>query len=272
MANPQKENGYTPIANEIMEAVAQLQINATQFRILMVVWRYTYGFSRKEHRLSASFIATATGIHKKQVSRELAELLKRNILTEVVKPDFNVTRVIAFNKLYTSWQSTKTLPVNETVDQTGNGLVDPTGSENVDQDKQVFKTNIKAIVTRPSATPYEKIKELYNTTCLSLPKMQTMTDKRKKAMRVRWKVYEDIEIFKKVFTKAENSEFLSGRSGKWTGCNFDWLLNEANMVKVLEGNYDEKKQVEPQKREPEYDYIEDEEKGIVVRVPRKGMN
>jgi hypothetical protein len=41
---------------------------------------------------------------------------------------------------------------------------------------------------------------------------------------------------------AQASDFLSGRNGKWTGCNFDWLINENNMVKVLEGNYENKKQ------------------------------
>ena len=39
---------------------------------------------------------------------------------------------------------------------------------------------------------------------------------------------------------AEDSDFLSGRNGKWTSCNFDWLINENNMVKVLEGNYKNK--------------------------------
>lgn len=145
MAGPQKENGYTPIANEIMEAVARLQINATQFRILVIVWRYTYGFSRKEHTLSEGFIASATGIHRKQIGRELVDLIKRNILTEIKAPSFSSTRVLAFNKHYDSWQGTKTLTVNENVDQTGIGLVDPPGIGLVDQDKQDLKQNIKIV-------------------------------------------------------------------------------------------------------------------------------
>lgn len=143
MASPQKERGYTPIANEIMEAVAKLGINGTQFRILTVVWRYTYGFSRKEHRLSERFISNATGIHKKQVGRELAQLIRRKILLEVVPPSFSSPRVIAFNKDYESWQSTKTLTVNKSVDSAGIGLVDSAGIGLVDQDKQVLKQNLK---------------------------------------------------------------------------------------------------------------------------------
>jgi hypothetical protein len=41
-----------------------------------VVWRYTYGFNRKQHELSQNFIAEATGLHKKQIQRELNNLIK----------------------------------------------------------------------------------------------------------------------------------------------------------------------------------------------------
>ena len=153
MANPQKENGYTPISNEIMDEVAKLQINATQFRILIVVWRYTYGFSRKEHTLSEGFISNATGIHKKRIGQELLDLIKRKVLTEEVAPSFASTRVISFNKNYQEWtnrdsqsinrQSMKTLTGSESIDQTVNENVDRTVNENVDQDKQYLKQILK---------------------------------------------------------------------------------------------------------------------------------
>lgn len=95
-----------------------------------------------------------------------------------------------------------------------------------------------------SKIPYQKIIDLYNNTCNSLPKIQKTTDKRKKTIKTRWTQYSDIGIYEKLFNKAENSDFLSGRNGKWTSCNFDWLLNENNMIKVLEGNYDNKESVQ----------------------------
>jgi phage replication O-like protein O len=49
------DNGYTRIANEILEAMAKIKLSPTQYRILFVVWRYTYGFQRKEHKLSLTF-------------------------------------------------------------------------------------------------------------------------------------------------------------------------------------------------------------------------
>ena len=40
--------------------------------------------------------------------------------------------------------------------------------------------------------------------------------------------------------KVQASDFLSGRSGAWQ-CSFDWLMITGNMLKVIEGNYDNKK-------------------------------
>ena len=37
--------------------------------------------------------------------------------------------------------------------------------------------------------------------------------------------------------KIKNSPLLLGKT-KWSGATFDWVLNEANLVKILEGNYD----------------------------------
>jgi hypothetical protein len=36
--------------------------------------------------------------------------------------------------------------------------------------------------------------------------------------------------------KVENSDFLSGRSGKWRA-TFDWIIIPSNAVKIIEGNY-----------------------------------
>ena len=41
----------------------------------------------------------------------------------------------------------------------------------------------------------------------------------------------------KAFEKAEQSDFLKGKSGKFKA-SFDWIMKAANFIKVLEGNYD----------------------------------
>lgn len=144
MRGPQLEDGYTRIANEILEAIARFPINATQFRILMVIWRYTYGFNRKSSELSQSFIAEATGLHKKQVQRELNELIKMNIIKVEKEASFSSPRVLKFNKYYQSWEGANQLPPNEIDTCRGSELVTSPGSELVTQQRQ-YKDNIKDI-------------------------------------------------------------------------------------------------------------------------------
>ncbi len=155
MASPQKEHGYTPIANEILEAVAQLRANATQLRIVLVVWRYTYGFNRKEHKLSEGFISKATGIHKKQIGRELAALIQNNILTEVEPPTFSSPRVLAFNKDYDSWQGANPLTGSISVAQTGSGSVDSPGSGSVDQERKERKKKESPVFFTADSEPFK---------------------------------------------------------------------------------------------------------------------
>ena len=90
--------------------------------------------------------------------------------------------------------------------------------------------------TRPKIN-YQEIADMYNTICISLPRMTTLSDKRKEAIAARLKHY-TIDQFREMFTKAENSSFLKGSNNRnWTA-NFDWLIKDANFAKVLDGNYD----------------------------------
>ena len=87
---------------------------------------------------------------------------------------------------------------------------------------------------------YEGVRELYNTICKSFPKCTKLSEARKKAIRGRFSAGYTLDDFKILFEKAEKSDFLTGRSGNWSAC-FDWLIKDANMAKVLDGNYDNHK-------------------------------
>jgi len=89
-------------------------------------------------------------------------------------------------------------------------------------------------------TPLKEIIEMYNSICTTMPKVQKITEGRRRVVRSRWLEYGSLDTFRTLFKKAAASDFLSGRSGRWTGCNFDWLMKPSNAVKVLEGCYDNK--------------------------------
>ncbi|USK46321.1 replication protein [Cytobacillus oceanisediminis] len=109
MASPQTKNGYTRIANEILEKIAKTDLNGTQLRIVMVIWRYTYGFSRKEYEISLAFLAEAIDTLRGHVDRELTNLINRKIIN-VVGIGKRRGRILSFNKNYEEWSDR---PVNQ---------------------------------------------------------------------------------------------------------------------------------------------------------------
>lgn len=131
MADVQLEHGYTKIANEILERMALTKLSPTQFRLILVIWRYTYGFNRKDHEMSLSFLAEATGIHKQRIKQELDKLIENNIVIITEEGSFSKSRKLAFNKDYDTWrlQSTKESTVSEIAYTTVSKNADTTVSE-----------------------------------------------------------------------------------------------------------------------------------------------
>lgn len=88
---------------------------------------------------------------------------------------------------------------------------------------------------------YKSIFNAFNEICVSLPSIKSLSEARKKAIKARLAVY-SVDDFKALFEKAEASTFLKGGNDRnWTA-TFDWLIKDANMAKVLDGNYDDKPQ------------------------------
>jgi predicted phage replisome organizer len=89
-----------------------------------------------------------------------------------------------------------------------------------------------------STSDLQSVVDLYHNICISFPKIRSLSDARKKALKARLRSY-TLEDFKTVFENAEASSFLKGTEGGWKA-SFDWLIKEANMLKVLEGKYADK--------------------------------
>ena len=98
----------------------------------------------------------------------------------------------------------------------------------------------------------QEVADAFNETCVSLPRVTKLTDKRKKAIKSILKKHSLAEL-KNIFKKVEYSSFLNGSSGKWSGATFDWLLKESNLIKVIEGNYDDKGKYNNFHGTPSYD-------------------
>ena len=90
---------------------------------------------------------------------------------------------------------------------------------------------------RQGSCNYQQIADMYNDTCVSFPRLTSLSEARKKAIKARLKVY-SLEDFQRLFEKAEASTFLKGGNDRNWSATFDWLIKDTNMAKVLDGNYD----------------------------------
>lgn len=242
IAGAQLENGYTRIANEILESLAKQPLNGTQRRILDVVFRYTYGFNRKDHELSVNFLISVMGLRStqyKQVCRELKNLIGANILIETGKPDKNSSRKISFNKDYNLWTNKTSGPIRPEDEKDQREWTKKTREPLDGLDHQEIN-NIKTTLKK-DICPYSEIQDLFNKTCPSLSKVNKLTDGRKKKLAARWKDMPDLQQWESLFKLVEQTPFLTGQNDRGWKASFDWLIeNDTNVMKVLEGKYGSK--------------------------------
>lgn len=84
MAKPQIEDGYTQIANELLEAFAKIRISGEVWQCINVIIRKTYGFKKTEDWISLSQFVNATGIKRPSICRALNKGIAMNIINKNV--------------------------------------------------------------------------------------------------------------------------------------------------------------------------------------------
>ncbi|MGO4346323.1 replication protein [Paenibacillus sp. MCAF9] len=85
---------YTQIPNYVLDFLARTKLSPTQYRIALVVCRFTFGFHRKKAKLSLSFLSKATGCTERLIQREVTELVEMGIFLEGLE---GRTRTLEFN-------------------------------------------------------------------------------------------------------------------------------------------------------------------------------
>ena len=120
--------------------------------------------------------------------------------------------------------------------------------DRLDKDNIIDSVSDETEPTPPTKrTDYQQIVDMFHELCPSFSSVKKISDARKKAIKARLNAY-SIDDFKTLFEKAEASDFLKGANDRNWQANFDWLIKDANMAKVLDGNYDNKKKQPVAKR------------------------
>lgn len=89
--------------------------------------------------------------------------------------------------------------------------------------------------------PHQEIITLYHELLPMLPKVRQWTPKRQKHLRTRWlssKEYQTLDWWKEFFTFiATKCPHLTGKNDRQWTADLEWLCNESNFIKTLEGRY-----------------------------------
>ena len=189
-------------------------------------------------------MATETGLTIKNVRTALKHLENTGEVAVSRHPKFSVITV----KNYNQYQSSGS---QMAVDGQSDGSRGAT-IEGKKERKEEYNKSPKG--DYESGTPensiYTTIRELYNSVCGSYPRLVKMSEARKKAINARIRAGYTHEDFRILFEKAEASEFLKGANKRNWRATFDWLISDTNMAKVLDGNYDARKEAVKDEPEP----------------------
>lgn len=96
----QLEDGYTRIANELLEAAISHSLTLRQLRVLLAVIRKTYGFNKKADVISGSQIAEITKMTRQKCSTALCVLVELKIINRA-----SSRSQISINKNLSEWLS-----------------------------------------------------------------------------------------------------------------------------------------------------------------------
>ncbi|HDR2644650.1 replication protein [Enterobacter asburiae] len=244
------DDGYTRIANELLEAVMAADLTARQLKVVMAVIRKTYGFGKKFDRVSNTQIAAMTGIHHTHVCKAKNEMIAMNII---------ITNGLAIgvNKVIYDW--------NFSISQVGKSLAKPankTLAESANADKPTQLNTKETIqnkerkdppkspkgecvgqeekpVSKKTPIDYQAVLSAYNTTLGDrLPQAEALNDKRRRAIKrllteLKEPTVEAVENYFAAFAERA-PKFYFGENDRGWRASFDYLLRSDTLLKTRE--------------------------------------
>lgn len=132
---------------------------------------------------------------------------------------------------------------NGTAEQSQKRDLEPTSMEPISEPLEIGATQ-----SRKSPPPdFKGVIDAYNEILGDeLPRVVKITKEREKSIRARWKETfgknskgNDLNFWRRYFLHVYKSKPLCGlqETTNWKGADFDWLMGEQNMAKVIEGKY-----------------------------------
>ncbi|APG52646.1 replication protein [Providencia stuartii] len=246
------DNGYTRIANELLDAIMLAGLTKHQLLMVMAVWRKTYGFNKKMDWVSNEQLESMTKIDSTKCSTAKNQLVRMKIFIQE-------GRKIGMNKNISEWETDidqKSKTFTETVKNSFTETVKTTlpkqsnTKDNNTKNKKENNTPLtpqegdceKLISTnRKNNIPYIEIMNAFNEAAGDrLPNAESLNDKRKRAISKFLKELKEptVEAAKNYFEYFMSSakDFYFGENDSGWRANFDYLLRPSTVLKTREGS------------------------------------
>lgn len=268
------DDGFTRLANMLLEEYAGADLTKRQFKVLLAVLRLTYGWNKPMDRIANSQIAQIARLPEKRVSEARVQLVGMNLLTQV-------GRSIGPNKNTAEWL----LPAGESCDTENpskQGINDeeeeslnsgdnpsnqgipqnegesPKSGEEESLNSGEHQRHINTLntnthqppegecvgqeekpVTKKTQIDYQAVLSAYNTTLGDrLPQAEALNDKRRRAIkRLLTELKEPtVEAVENYFAAfAERApKFYFGENDRGWRASFDYLLRSDTLLKTRE--------------------------------------
>ena len=183
--------------------------------------------------------------HQKPHVRELA--------SELPGPDQSTTQAVPKHDLGSAEASPRSpdslLPLTDSLFPCSDADASVVASKLDDSDEQ--------LAAGVPDCPQQELLALYSEILPAFPRPRVWDGQRANNMKARWRwaltaksgkgikyatdKVSAIDFFRRYFSYVSDSDFLTGRDGKWTACSLSWLVKAENFAKVLEGQYENRR-------------------------------
>lgn len=245
------EDGYTRIANELLDAVMGAGLTKHQLLVVIAVWRKTYGYNKKSDWISNPQFEGMIKIDQTKCSTAKNQLIRMKILIQE-------GRRVGMNKNISDWntdlyQNSKTFTktVKKSFTETVNSPLPKQSNtkDNITKDNK-YNTPLtpqegdagKLISkNRKQKIPYQEIMLAYNEAVGDkLPNAESLNDKRRRAIKkflseLKEPTVEAARNYFEFFMQTAK-EFYFGENDSGWRASFDYLLRPSVVLKTREGS------------------------------------
>lgn len=153
MASPQTENGYTKIADELLEQLVKAALLGAEYSIVFFIIRKTYGYDKKKDWISFTQFEKATGLSRPTVNKSLKNLVAKGIVVKTALLEYSL------QKDWEKWVVNPALLVKHAF-STSKDRLTKTSKDRLTHNKQINNT-INSIATAKAVEPVNQVFEIF---------------------------------------------------------------------------------------------------------------